>query len=730
MLGTINDNILYAGVSGFDNLDILAGRPYGGCAILWRSSLLVKVCPLAVDSKRICAVRISTDKWSLLVVNVYMPYEDDDVKTDEFVYMLSLIESMYDSNMDSHVVIGGDFNVDFGRNWTHTALLNSFCDSIGVSPVVRHAKCDIDYTYNFNMERFNILDHFLLSDTLFNLGVDSANVIHNVDNTSDHDPIVVRLIFDVKYIGLSKRVFAPRLSWVKADNNELSNYRVSLAQNLNRIVIPVEAILCCDLKCQDCQHHIKINQYSESITRACLMAGESSIPSTTDRQREGRIPGWSERVEPLRQKSIFWHGLWVECGRSRTGAVADCMRRTRASYHYAIRQVRKDEDNIIRGRVADALINDPGRDFWNEVKKMRNNKAANSRIVDGCTDENSISQVFASKYRDLYTSVPYDKIEMQNIITDVENRISDGALFSDYTINCHDVQEAISRLKSHKNDGNVGLSSDYFLQASADLAIHIAFLFTCIISHGKVPADLVCSTILPIPKNRNVSAVHSDSFRGIALSSIFGKLFDNIIVSKFYDKLSTSDLQFGFKQKSSTHMCTMVLKETVSYYVNNSSSVFCTFLDASKAFDRVNYCKLFRLLIKRGLPACIIRALIMMYTFQQVRISWSGIVSNYFNVLNGVKQGGVMSPILFCIYIDDLLIRLSQSGVGCYFGLSFVGAIAYADDIVLICPTPMAMRKLLSICDSYASEYDITFNAQKSKFLVTVAKNGVICSRI
>src|SRR5258706_15390528 len=73
---------------------------------------------------------------------------------------------------------------------------------------------------------------------------------------------------------------------------------------------------------------------------------------------------------------------------------------------------------------------------------------------------------------------------------------------------------------------------------------------------------------------------------------------------------------------------------------------------------------------------------------------------------------------LFCVYIDDLLVKLSESNVGCYVGLNFVGALAYADDIVLIAPSPSAMRKLLTVCDVYASSYDIVFNANKSKYLV------------
>jgi len=74
----------------------------------------------------------------------------------------------------------------------------------------------------------------------------------------------------------------------------------------------------------------------------------------------------------------------------------------------------------------------------------------------------------------------------------------------------------------------------------------------------------------------------------------------------------------------------------------------------------VNYRKLFRLLIKRDLPACIIRVLINMYTDHLIRISWAGVMSDYLNALNCVKQGGVISPILFCVYIDDLLVSLSQ----------------------------------------------------------------------
>jgi hypothetical protein len=79
-------------------------------------------------------------------------------------------------------------------------------------------------------------------------------------------------------------------------------------------------------------------------------------------------------------------------------------------------------------------------------------------------------------------------------------------------------------------------------------------------------------------------------------------------------------------------------------------------LDATKAFDRVHYCKLFRFLVKRGLPLSIVRILINLYTVNQVRVLWAGLASDYFSARNVVKQGGLISPILFRIYIDALLI--------------------------------------------------------------------------
>ena len=188
----------------------------------------------------------------------------------------------------------------------------------------------------------------------------------------------------------------------------------------------------------------------------------------------------------------------------------------------------------------------------------------------------------------------------------------------------------------------------------------------------------------------------------------------------------TSELQFGFKAKHSTTMCSMILKETLAYYSADGGTAFCTFLDARKAFDRVDYCKLFRVLLCREIPHTYVQLLLNLYTNSVAKINWNGVCSDSFRVVNGVKQGGILSPVLFCIYLDGLLVALNDSKVGCHIGRIYVGALAYADDVTLLAPTPRAMRLQLLICEQYSERFRIKFNAAKSACMV-VGRKARLC---
>ena len=101
------------------------------------------------------------------------------------------------------------------------------------------------------------------------------------------------------------------------------------------------------------------------------------------------------------------------------------------------------------------------------------------------------------------------------------------------------------------------------------------------------------------------------------------------------------------------------------------------------------------------------------YVQQVSRVSWGNHLSQYSELSNGVKQGGVLSPILFNIYIDKFLLELKGLGYGCYINNTFVGALCYADDVTLLSPLIRCLNAMISLCEVFAKNFDVTFNCMK-----------------
>jgi len=124
----------------------------GGCAILWRSDMNAHVQVIEVHSKGLCTICLTSDAYRLLLVCVYMPYKGSECMTDEFTDQFATVDSIMSANADCHVIIGGDFNVDYSRLQVHTATLKNFCDNVCLSPADLHRSANIDYSYHFELK--------------------------------------------------------------------------------------------------------------------------------------------------------------------------------------------------------------------------------------------------------------------------------------------------------------------------------------------------------------------------------------------------------------------------------------------------------------------------------------------------------------------------------------------------------------------------------------------------
>ena len=103
------------------------------------------------------------------------------------------------------------------------------------------------------------------------------------------------------------------------------------------------------------------------------------------------------------------------------------------------------------------------------------------------------------------------------------------------------------------------------------------------------------------------------------------------------------------------------------------------------------------------------------YSNKEFYIKWSNQLSSPFTVWKGVRQGSVLSPTLFNVFMDDLSSQLSSSFSGCYFNGHNFNHLFYADDTVLLSPSPHGLQELLDICQRYAVSCGIKYNVKKTK---------------
>ena len=150
--------------------------------------------------------------------------------------------------------------------------------------------------------------------------------------------------------------------------------------------------------------------------------------------------------------------------------------------------------------------------------------------------------------------------------------------------------------------------------------------------------------------------------------------------------------------------------ETISQYLQDNDTVYGFFMDCTKAFDTVKYSILFQKLLDAKIPPVIVRLIIHMYQKQSPNVRWEGKLSRKFNISNGVKQGSVLSPILFCFYMNNLFSLMKNNKTGCHVGNYFAGLFGYADDLFIISHSRKGLQEMVTVAEKYAEYHNIKFS--------------------
>ena len=236
------------------------------------------------------------------------------------------------------------------------------------------------------------------------------------------------------------------------------------------------------------------------------------------------------------------------------------------------------------------------------------------------------------------------------------------------------------------------------------------------LKYEYVPNGFGIGIMVPILKpNENNKSDSTDDYRGASINPIVSKLFEMCLLDIFNKYLVSSNRQFGFKSKSSCAHAIYSARITAEYFINRDSTVNLCAIDMQKAFDKMNKYALFLKLMNCNCPIILLNLLDCWYSKVFAKVKWGNCFSHLVQLISGTRQGGLMSPTLFAIFINDILVKLEASGLGCFIRNVCFNSFMYADDLLLLSISMSQLQKMLNICFEELDSLDMKISVKQLK---------------
>ena len=717
------DSYATSGMTSQIGTRILKGRPYGGTGFLFNKKLS-RCIRARVDLKndRVTVLELNTVTDKILLINAYMPYYNTNNNPEQLINYretLAFIENIMISHPLHKFILLMDMNCNiYNHSHPYSSLMNSMMARFDlVSSFSFSTDFDVsrDYT-RFDLKRnsFTLIDGILISKSLSHI-VDSCRILHPHDNVSDHLPVEISINVEISGFLKSESKLSTFIPWSSLSNDELSCFRESMLSCLNNINVPWHALNHGSEMCDHCDCVNALEGFYRDIVSAVEVADR-----TLPRRKHGLAkPYWSPELTALKQRSLDAHILWKNCSCPHSGPIHQEKIRSNYQYKKALRDSKNETRSSMSSQLSRCLLKKDKTSFWQKWKQNNGSNRSSSSMINGFVDTKDIADSFADMFKGVYKGSDANsrlKSKFEREFVSYTQRFSSESL-RPHLFTWPDMVGAVSSLKVGKATSTF-IKAEHIFNGCPELLYFLHLLFNGLLCHSYLPFEFLCGTITPIIKDPNGDASDSSNYRGITLGPIFGQVFEYALFEKFGGFLVSDDLQFGYKRSHSTSHAIYVLKTCVDYYREHGSNVLVTFLDCTKAFDTISHYGIFLKLMERNVPLCFLGIMMYWYLNMQSRCRWGDSYSDYFHVPTGTKQGGVISPRIFTLYMDELIRRLRKRGIGCHMIDIFIACLMYADDMCLLAPSRGAMQEMLKICEEYCLEFCLSFNVKKSKSLI------------
>ena len=322
--------------------------------------------------------------------------------------------------------------------------------------------------------------------------------------------------------------------------------------------------------------------------------------------------------------------------------------------------------------------------FWKTLHKQTRvaRSSVPSMVYDNhanmflTSDEDAVRDKWKNDFSSLYNAAlisPHDEqyTQLINMKEDVEHNMLqhdyNNNIFLNSNISYDEVEKCIERFKPDKASGYDGICNEVLCKPQITYVLYK--LFSRIFESGKIPSLWKRCNITPVPKSAMKDTHVPINYRGISLLSCVGKMYSSLLSNRIlsYCELCNIlvDEQNGFRKNRSCNDHIFILSSIIHNRLNNGKPTFAAFLNMEKAFDKVDRNLLLLRLLQYGIDYKMYYSIKNMYVDIIARVKVNNLLTDWFNVSSGVRQGDNLSPVLFNLYINDLAIEFKKIELWC-----------------------------------------------------------------
>lgn len=668
----------------------IRGRPSEGmlCGVKRMNSAMVKMEIQFLNEKIL--VQLESQSGKYFIIPLYLNYSKWE---DEFLNMQNMLIDLNKEN----VLLIGDFNVRLGQNQKCEAILSEMyglsehrksqdektdgrglkfldlCSEYGM--IILNGRMNGDengeFTY-ISQTGSSVIDLCCASGEWFR-HIKEFEVIDKL--YTKHMPIVVTAEFGEGRARNREMNLLPQLTWV---GSRKGNY----ARNLEILVAKMEE---------------KVENI-ESLNDKLIDTIKNAAAATMIKKNI-----WVRKEK--------WFDFQCYALRSRSYALLKLLRRTYSNqvklmYLDVIREYKKvcrDKKEMYHSNMAKklAVVKD-SRSFWRTIRELVGCKKLCGRNIH-------IGQL--ANYFSIQLNPPITARSIQYACRYIEDPILDRA------ITMEELKIVLSRVKNNKAPGIDRVGYEFFKNAPDTFLNKLIYLYNMIMRKKKMPEAFKKSIIFPLYKKGN--ADDPSNYRAISYADAIAKIFTGILLKRLNAFIeqhkSLSEFQAGFRPGYSTIDNIYTVTNLVKLYKIKKRKLYSFFIDLKAAFDMIDRNALIYKLNEIGLSYNFLSIIRDLYTDTKA-VVWDGNnVSEEFPTVMGLKQGCILSPTFFSLFIDDVT-KILPGGAN-VAGLE-IKILLYADDIVIFAESREALQLMINRIGKYFETWNLQINLEKSKIMI------------